>query len=441
MNREAAVSGMFYPGSPIELRKTIAEMVDEDAVKEDAIGLIMPHAGYVYSGNVAGATISRVNVKDTCIVMGPNHTGKGRPFSIMTNGIWKTPLGNVKIDSALAKRILANSKYLSEDYLAHISEHSIEVQLPFLQYFNQDVQIVPIILSHATGTVYREIGRAIAKAIEDSGKEALIIASSDMTHYEEHQAVIRKDNMAIEAILELDEGELLERIRNNNISMCGSGPAVSLISAARELGAGESELVMHRTSGDTSGDYDSVVGYAGIIIKKSGDKDFSEPVKLAKKTIETYINEGRTIARPDPLPPIFEQQAGVFVSLHKFGQLRGCIGTFEPSHDNIAEEIISNAISSATRDPRFSPVTADELKHLDYNVDVLTAPEAIEDIKELDPRKYGVIVEKDHRKGLLLPDLEGVDTAEQQIDICRRKAGIMPHEKVQLYRFEVKRYK
>ncbi|NLL89805.1 MAG: AmmeMemoRadiSam system protein B, partial [Dehalococcoidales bacterium] len=317
MNREAAVSGMFYPGSPIELRKTIAEMVDEDAVKEDAIGLIMPHAGYVYSGSVAGATISRVNVKDTCIVMGPNHTGKGRPFSIMTNGIWKTPLGNVKIDSALAKRILANSKYLSEDYLAHISEHSIEVQLPFLQYFNQDVQIVPIILSHATGTVYREIGRAIAKAIEDSGKEALIIASSDMTHYEEHQAVIRKDNMAIEAILELDEGELLECIRNNNISMCGSGPAVSLISAARELGAGESELVMHRTSGDTSGDYDSVVGYAGIIIKKSGDKDFSEPVKLAKKTIETYINEGRTIARPDPLPPIFEQQAGVFVSLHK----------------------------------------------------------------------------------------------------------------------------
>ena len=130
----------------------------------------MPHADMSIP-ETAGATISRVNVKDTCIVMGPNHTGKGKPFSIMTNGIWKTPLGNVKIDSALQNAFLANSKYLSEDYLAHISEHSIEVQLPFLQYFNQDVQIVPIILSHATGTVYREIGRAIAKAIEDSGKE------------------------------------------------------------------------------------------------------------------------------------------------------------------------------------------------------------------------------------------------------------------------------
>jgi AmmeMemoRadiSam system protein B/AmmeMemoRadiSam system protein A len=441
MNREAAVSGMFYPGSPSELREMIADMVDEDAIKEDVTGIVMPHAGYIYSGLVAGATISRVNVKDTCIILGPNHTGMGRPFSIMTDGTWKTPLGNVQIDSELAKRILANSKYLSEDYLAHISEHSIEVQLPFLQYFNQDVQIVPIILSHATGTVYREIGRAIAKAIEDSGKEVLIIASSDMTHYEEHQAVIQKDNMAIEAILDLNEDELLERIRMNNISMCGFGPAVSLISAAKELGAGKTELVMHRTSGDTTGDYASVVGYAGIIIKKSGDKDFSEPVKLAKKSIETYINEGRIIEPPDPLPPIFEEQAGVFVSLHKFGQLRGCIGTFEPSHDNIAEEIISNAISSAIRDPRFSPVTADELKHLEYSVDVLTAPEPVEDIRELDPRKYGVIVEKDYRKGLLLPDLEGVDTAEQQIDICRRKAGIMPYEKVQLYRFEVKRYK
>jgi len=165
MNREAAVAGQFYPGSSSELRKMISEMVDEKATKEDAIGLIMPHAGYIYSGNVAGATISRVKIKGTCIIMGPNHTGIGKPFSIMTAGTWKTPLGNVKIDSELAKRVLANSKFLSEDSLAHISEHSIEVQLPFLQYFNKDIQIVPIILTYATGTVYREIGRAIVKAI------------------------------------------------------------------------------------------------------------------------------------------------------------------------------------------------------------------------------------------------------------------------------------
>jgi AmmeMemoRadiSam system protein B/AmmeMemoRadiSam system protein A len=440
MNREAAVAGQFYPGSSSELRKMISEMVDEKATKEDAIGLIMPHAGYIYSGNVAGATISRVKIKGTCIIMGPNHTGMGRPFSIMTEGTWKTPLGNVKIDSELAKRVLANSKFLSEDSLAHISEHSIEVQLPFLQYFNKDIQIVPIILTYATGTVYREIGRAIVKAIEDSGKDALIIASSDMTHYESHESALKKDNLAIEPILELDEDELLSRVQKYNITMCGFGPVVSLIAAAKELGAREAKLVKHQTSGDASGDYSSVVGYAGLIIKKAKDKELPEPVELAKKTIETYITKGKVIAPPDPLPPTFEEQAGVFVSLHKFGNLRGCIGTFEPAHDNIAEEIISNAISAATRDPRFSPVTADELKHLDYKVDVLTKPEAVADVSQLDPSKYGVIVERDYRKGLLLPDLEGVDTVEQQIGICRQKAGIMPYEKVQLYRFEVKRY-
>jgi AmmeMemoRadiSam system protein B/AmmeMemoRadiSam system protein A len=440
MNREAAVAGQFYPGSSSELRKMISEMVDEKATKEDAIGLIMPHAGYIYSGNVAGSTISRVKIKGTCIIMGPNHTGMGKPFSIMTEGTWKTPLGNVKIDSELAKRVLANSKFLSEDSLAHISEHSIEVQLPFLQYFNKDIQIVPIILTYATGTVYREIGRAIAKAIEDSGKDVLIIASSDMTHDEAHESALKKDNLAIEPILELDEDELLNRVQKYNITMCGFGPVVSLIAAARELGAREAKLVKHQTSGDAAGDYSSVVGYAGLIIKKAKDKELPEPVELAKKTIETYITEGKVIAPPAPLPPIFQEQAGVFVSLHKFGNLRGCIGTFEPAHDNIAEEIISNAISAATRDPRFSPVTADELKHLDYKVDVLTSPEPVEDISQLDPKKYGVIVERDYRKGLLLPDLEGVDTAEQQIGICRQKAGIMPYEKVQLYRFEVKRY-
>ena len=441
MIREAAVAGMFYPDSPSELKEMIEGMVDESAVKEDALGIIMPHAGYIYSGGVAGATISKVKVKDTCIILGPNHTGMGKPFSIMTDGAWKTPFGNIKIDSGLAKRILLNSKFLSEDSRAHISEHSIEVQLPFLAYFNKNVQIVPIVLSHGTGIVYREIGRAISKAIADSGQEALIIASSDMTHYEKHESVIRKDNLAIESMLDLNEDELLERIQKNNISMCGFGPVVSLIAAAKELGAGETELVKHQTSGDVSGDYDKVVGYAGLIIKKAGEKDLSEPVKLAKNTLETFIKEGIIIGPPDPLPPLFQEQAGVFVSLHKFGQLRGCIGTFEPARDNIAREIISNVINSATRDPRFSPVTADELKHLEYNVDVLTAPEPVEDISKLDPKKYGVIVERDYRKGLLLPDLEGVDTVEQQIDICRRKAGISPYEEVQLYRFEVKRYK
>jgi len=162
-------------------------------------------------------------------------------------------------------------------------------------------------------------------------------------------------------------------------------------------------------------------------------------VKLAKETIESYVRD-RTIPRPKELTPEMMERAGVFVSLKVGGLLRGCIGTYEPAKANVAEEVITNAISSATRDPRFPPVTPGELAGLDYSVDVLTTPEPVAGEAELDPKRYGLIVESGARKGLLLPDLEGVDSVARQIEICRSKAGIMPHQTVQLYRFEVKRY-
>jgi AmmeMemoRadiSam system protein A len=163
--------------------------------------------------------------------------------------------------------------------------------------------------------------------------------------------------------------------------------------------------------------------------------------ELAKETIETYVKSGKRLSTPKNLTPEMKQQAGVFVSVHKLGDLRGCIGTFEPQQKNVAEEVITNAISSATQDPRFNPIEEDELKDLDYSVDVLTKPEPVEDKSQLDPKKYGVIVQAGWRRGLLLPDLEGVDSADYQIDICRQKGGIGPDEPVKLYRFEVKRYK
>jgi AmmeMemoRadiSam system protein B/AmmeMemoRadiSam system protein A len=438
MIREPVVAGQFYPGPPDKLKEMIAGMVDEKAAKEEVIGLISPHAGYIYSGPVAGATISRIKFKDTFIILGPNHTGLGRPFSIMTEGVWRTPLGEVEIDSELGKLILASSSYLEEDRDAHRFEHSIEVQLPFLQYFNKDIKLVPIVLAYAAGTAYKEIGRAIAEAVKKLNRKVVIIASSDMTHYEPQASAQKKDNQAIEAILALDEDELLRRIDELNITMCGYAPAVSLISAAKLLGATVAELVKYQTSGDTTGDYSSVVGYAGVIIKLA---EMSPPVRLAKEAAETYVKEGSVIPPPDRPIPEMKKQAGVFVSLHKFGQLRGCIGTFEPTQQNVAQEIIVNAISSATRDPRFPPVAANELKDLEYSVDVLTRPRAVKSKERLNPKKYGVIVECGQRKGLLLPDLEGVDTVDHQIDICCQKAGIMPHEPIKLYRFMVKRYR
>jgi len=435
MIRQPVVAGQFYPASPSQLKEMIRGMVDDKVEKEEVIGLISPHAGYIFSGPVAGATISRIKFKDTFIIIGPNHTGMGKPLSIMTEGVWKTPLGEVEIDSELAKQILATSSYLEEDYGAHQHEHSIEVQIPFLQYFKTDIRLVPIMLSYSTGATYKEIGKELAKAIKDLNKEVIIIASSDMTHYEPQESAQWKDAQAIEAILELNEDELLKRVDELRISMCGYAPAVSLISAAKELGAKRAELVRYQTSGDTTGDYSSVVGYAGIIIK-----GMSPLARLAKRTVETFAKEGK-IPEPEELTPEMKQKTGVFVSIHKFGQLRGCIGTFEPTQDNVAEETMTNAISSATRDPRFPPVTPDELGDLSYNVDVLTTPEPIDSKDQLDPKKYGVIVEAGIRKGLLLPDLEGVDTVDYQIEICCQKAGIASDEPINLYRFEVRRYK
>jgi len=169
-------------------------------------------------------------------------------------------------------------------------------------------------------------------------------------------------------------------------------------------------------------------------------KEIHPVVELAKKTLESYIRDGK-VPQLRELTPEMKEQAGVFVSIHKHGELRGCIGTFEPTKDNIAEEIIANAISSATRDPRFPPVATSELDDLEYSVDILSKPEPVDDESQLDPKKHGVIVESGLRRGLLLPDLEGVDSVEEQIAICRLKAGISPGEPVNLYRFQVRRFK
>jgi AmmeMemoRadiSam system protein B/AmmeMemoRadiSam system protein A len=438
MIRNPYVAGYFYPASPSDIKIMMAKFVDKNAAKEDAVGLLVPHAGYQYSGAVTGAALSRIKFKDTFIIMGPTHTGVGKPFSVWAKGAWRTPLGEVKVEESLAAKIIAVSNYLEEDYEAHREEHAVEVQLPFLQYLKPDVRIVPIILAGASADVYIQIGHDIARAINELKSNAVILASGDMTHYEPHDVAREKDLQAVAAMVELDEEGLTRRYHDLNISMCAYGPVVCAMVAARELGATAGELVKYQTSGDATGDKSAVVGYAGVIFKKVSMHPIAA---LAKETVETYVKTGQRPLLPKEVTQEMNEAAGVFVSIHKKGNLRGCIGTFEPQEKNVAAEIITNAISSATRDPRFDPITPEELKDLDYSVDVLTSPEPVADESQLDPKKYGVIVESGWRRGLLLPDLEGVDTVDYQIDICRQKAGIGPDEPVKLYRFEVKRYK
>jgi len=268
MIRNPIVAGYFYPASPNELNKMLAKYIDKKAKKEDAVGLLMPHAGYVYSGAVAGAAISRVKFKGTFIIIGPSHSGAGKPFSVMPEGTWRTPLGDVEVDAEMAAEIIKQSKYAEADYRAHADEHAVEVQIPFLQYIKPDVKIVPIILGGFSTDAYKEIGRAIVRAFEKLKRQAVILASGDMTHYEPAEEARAKDMKAVEAMFLLDADELTRRYNNLHITMCAYGPVITLITAARELGAKQGMLVKYQNSGDSSGDFSSVVGYAGVIFKK-----------------------------------------------------------------------------------------------------------------------------------------------------------------------------
>ncbi len=266
--RMPVFAGQFYPASAQVLKKQIQSFIGPAVPKQNAVACLLPHAGYIYSGPVAAQTVSRISVKDKVVLLGPNHTGYGKNISIMTEGSWQTPLGEVKIDSVLAKKILEGCSYLEDDNLAHESEHSLEVELPFLQYFKNDFRIVPIaFLFEETGAL-KEVAGAIAEAVKQQGlkDKVLLVASSDMTHYEPQPSAQNKDRLAIEAILSLDEDRLLDVIGRFNISMCGVMPTVVMITCAKALGATKAQLVKYQTSGDVTEDRSSVVGYAGIII-------------------------------------------------------------------------------------------------------------------------------------------------------------------------------
>ena len=267
MLRDPAVAGQFYPVSKKQLIYEIEKHIDKEASKEKILGVVSPHAGYLYSGETAALTLSKAKLPENIIILGPNHTGVGAEFSIMAHGAWKTPMDNVNINEKFAEIILSKTGLIKEDEEAHKYEHSIEVQLPIIQYLRSDFRFVPIAISYGDIKQYQEIGCAIAGAIENFKEEVLIIASSDMTHYESAETAKVKDNLAIESILRLDEVELFSRVRKYDISMCGYGSVCIMLTACKKLGAKDVELVKYTNSGEVTGDFDQVVGYAGIIIK------------------------------------------------------------------------------------------------------------------------------------------------------------------------------
>lgn len=265
--RQPAVADRFYPGSPEALRLAVAELLPAilPAEKMHARAVVSPHAGYVYSGALAAQTFSSIIIPETVIIIGPNHRGQGVPIALSTIN-WAMPLGTVPVDIKVCDLMVEQSQFIKVDELAHKYEHSLEVQVPFLQTLQKRLSIVPLVVSHISYPLCEEVAGAIAKAIQGSGKDILIVASSDMNHYETRKSTEKKDRLALQCIERLDANGLYRTVYDNGISMCGVIPVVIAILAAKACGAHTTRLVGHTDSGYASGDTAQVVGYAGIVI-------------------------------------------------------------------------------------------------------------------------------------------------------------------------------
>jgi AmmeMemoRadiSam system protein B len=267
--RHPAVAGRFYPRDPETLSDEVHTYLSQTPGQKPvhALGCISPHAGYMYSGHVAGAVFSALEVPELCLVICPNHTGVGHALAIVSDGAWETPLGNVPVDSEFAAALKRRCPLLREDSSAHRSEHAAEVELPFLQMRQPELRFIPIAVGTRQFEALEQLGEAIADVIATHAGPVLIVASSDMNHYESDAVTRVKDHSALEPILALDARALYDVVTQQQISMCGFGPAVAMLTAAKKLGATSAELVKYATSGDVSGDRDLVVGYAGVIVR------------------------------------------------------------------------------------------------------------------------------------------------------------------------------
>ena len=265
-DRQPAVAGSFYPGTGREIDAQLDALIEPIEPKERVRAVVVPHAGWIYSGKVAGAVYGRVALPERCILLGPNHTGLGHEAAVMASGRWRYPGGELPIAQELARALLDSSEILSEDDLAHRYEHALEVQLPFLRRVAPQIGFVPVTLGRTSLDFCRAVGEAIAHVVRSSPEPVCLISSTDLNHFEPQAASNQKDRIAIEAVLSLDPERLHRAVMEQRITMCGIAPTTALLFALRTLGAQSAQLVRYMTSGDVSGDLTRVVGYCGITI-------------------------------------------------------------------------------------------------------------------------------------------------------------------------------
>ena len=457
------VSGQFYSSDKnylsIQIDIFFKNVKDEPNLKEkDILAIIVPHAGYIYSGQVASWAFKAIkgNKFDAVIILAPSHFYAFRGVSVYKEGLFRTPLGDIQVDSQLAQKLISYEKGIDFIPQAFEKEHSLEVELPFLQKSLDNLKIVPIILGQIDYSDSAMVAKAIKEITKD--KKVLIVASTDLSHYHAYSKAIEMDTKTISYIKNLDAFGLWQSEIKGETELCGLFPVLVLLNYAKELGL-SADVLNYANSGDVTGDKSAVVGYSSIIFFKqnsnSGSGELSlkgeeemfnhvekkRLLEIARQTITEYVANGKIpdFKEDDPQLNI---KSGAFVTLHKKGDLRGCIGIFS-SNEPIYKTISKMAIESATQDPRFRPVTKEELDKIKIEISVLTEPKLIDDWKKIRLGIDGVIIKNGSRQGVFLPQVAtetGWDLETFLAQLCWQKAGL-PQDcykdpKTQIYTFQ-----
>lgn len=426
--KEPAVAGSFYPADKKELRETVANFLAKAQKSKRGgklIAIISPHAGYQYSGQVAAYGYKEIKDSEInkVILIGPSHYVGFKGASVYTKGSFKTPLGNVRINEKIAGDLLnenADVKFYPE---AFEKEHSLEVQLPFLQTVLKDFTIVPIVIGSPTK---QTIDHLITKLTKILDKNTLLIASTDLSHYHDYHEAIEMDSKIISAIERLsvkDAGQLLE---SGESEMCGAFPVIIAIEVAKRHGATFGMLFHYANSGDITNEKNRVVGYASIGLIKSPytDKEKKQLLVIARKAITDYVTNGK-VSEIQIKDPKFKTDGAVFVTIKKNGNLRGCIGNIQPVM-SLYQSVIKNAVAASSNDPRFPHIKKEELKDIDIEISILSPLKPVKDVKDIQPGKHGLVIIKDMHSGILLPQVAteyGWDRETFLEQVCM-KAGL-----------------
>lgn len=407
--KEPAVAGTFYPSD----EKTLKEMVNGFLSKAETrpadgklIALISPHAGYQFSGQVAAYAYKNIAGRDirTVILIGPSHHKAFNGASVYASGSMKTPLGKIKIDEKIAKSLINEKADIGFYPDAFEKEHSIEVQLPFLQQTLKDFRIVPVLVGAPTRQSFDFLADRLADILKKDEK-TIIVASTDLSHYHDYDTAVKMDRKIIETIAGMSVNNVESYLMTGECEMCGGYPVILTMVAAQKAGATNGLIYKYANSGDVTGDRSRVVGYGAIGLYKStltkADKD--ELIALAKNTIINYVTYGK-IPEVEIKNPKFTAGGATFVTITKNGNLRGCIGNLQPVLP-LYQSVIHNAVSACSRDSRFPPMIKEELKDIEIEISILSPFEPVKDIKQIVIGKHGLFMVQGKNSGLLLPQV------------------------------------